>query len=179
MKTNEIIVYCRLKTDGFTDAAIGAVMGVVGGESAFVALVEASYLKTANASIRNIFAAFSGKDDTFINQFKKSDKAFFDKVYGGNGGNSPTEGYKYRGRGFNQITFRGNYQAIQNGMNQQYSTKVDLINKPELLEQPEIAAQALSVYFKMVKNINDFETAFQEAYRQNAGPGRTFAVYAK
>ncbi|NDC96038.1 hypothetical protein EB077_12090, partial [bacterium] len=178
MNKNEILVYCRLKTDGFTESSIAAVMGVVGGESAFQYLVEFSYLTTDNSALRNIFSAFSGQSDAYINQCKQSDYTFFNCVYGGQGGNSTTEGYKYRGRGFNGITFKGNYESIQRGISLQYDTNVDLVNNPELLERPDIAAKALSYYFRMVKGINDFETAFQEAYRQNAGPANSFAVYA-
>lgn len=178
MNSNEILVYCRLKTDGFSEAAIAAVMGVVGGESGFAKLVEYSYLTTSNDRLRNIFAAFAGKSDSFINQCKTSDYNFFNCVYGGQAGNSPTEGYKYRGRGFNGITFKGNYEAMQAGINQQYDSNIDLVNYPELLERPDIAAKALSYYFRSVKNINQFEAAFQEAYRQNAGPAYTFNDYA-
>jgi predicted chitinase len=177
LNSNEILVYSQLKADGYTKEAIAAVMGVVGGESGFNYLVEFSYLTTDNSALRNIFAAFVGQSDSFINQCKTSDYNFFNCVYGGGAGNSPTEGYKYRGRGFNGITFKDNYTYVKNGILQQYGTDIDLLGQPEKLEQPEIAAKALSYWFRMVKGYNNLESAFQEAYRQNAGPGYSFAVY--
>jgi predicted chitinase len=177
MTNNEIIVYCRLKKDGYTKQSIAAVMGVVGGESGFQYLKEFSYLNNTNSSLRAIFAAFAGQTDGFINQCKTSDYNFFNCVYGGQAGNSPTEGYKYLGRGFNGITFKGNYEYVQLGIKNTYNEEYDLVNRPELLENTDIAAKALSYWFRMVKNMSDFETAFQEAYRQNAGPGYSFAQY--
>jgi predicted chitinase len=179
MNSNEILVYCRLKADGYTKQAIAAVMGVCAGESGFQTLSEVGYTTTPNANIRNIFAwKLGSKTDAYINQCKTSDYNFFNCVYGGEAGNSPTEGYKYRGRGFNGITFKDNYKFYGNKMNAAYNINVDLEKNPELLAQPQYAAMALSQYFQMVKGLTDFETAFQEAYRQNAGPANSFAVYA-
>jgi predicted chitinase len=172
MTVNEIIVKNELTAAGFTPEAAAAVMGVVGGESAFTTLKEASYKNTDNVRIRAIFPVRLGSaSDTYLNQIKQSDEAFFNAVYGGMYGNAPNEGFKYVGRGFNGITFKNNYIAAAQG------TGLDLVNRPELLENPANAAKALAFYFRSVKEINDLEKAFQEAYRQNAGPGRTWEYY--
>ena len=178
MNNNENLVYCRLKADGYTKQAIAAIMGVVAGESDFQTLSEVGYTTTPNSSIRNIFYKLANQTEAYINQCKTSDTAFFNCVYGGDGGNSATEGYRYRGRGFNGITFKNTYKFIGDKMNAFYKTNVDLVQNPELLEQPNYAAMALSMYFDKVKNMNEFESAFQEAYRQNAGPAYSFSVYA-
>jgi predicted chitinase len=62
-------------------------------------------------------------------------------MYGGKYGNSPTEGYKYRGRGFNQITFKSNYDRFGKEIGK------DLINNPDLLNEPQTAADALACFF--------------------------------
>jgi len=179
MNTNEKIVYCRLKADGYTKQAIAAVMGVCAGESAFQDLSENGYTTTANSHIRAVFSTKLGnKSESYINQCKTSDYNFFNCVYGGEAGNSPTEGYKYRGRGFNGITFKDNYIHYGNLLNAAYNENIDLAKNPELLENPKYAAMALSQYMKPVKNITDYEAAFQEAFRYNAGPGNSFAYYA-
>lgn len=177
MTTNETLVYNQLKNDGYTKESIAAVMGVVGGESAFTQLVENSYLGTSNTALRNIFYKLRTASDAQITQCKTSDYNFFNCVYGGEAGNSPTEGYKYRGRGFNGITFKGNYEYVQDGLISTYNINYNLVDNPQLLERTDIAAKALSYWFRSVKNISDFETAFQESYRRNAGYGNSFAYY--
>lgn len=173
LNTNEKIVFEQLKEDGFTDEAAAGVMGVVGGESGFKTFKEASYSNTSNSRIRAIFPSKFGKmSDSQLNKIKKSDKLFFDAVYGGMYGNAPDEGYKYVGRGFNGITFKGNYKAAQD------CTGISFVSNPELMEDPSNAAKALSCYFKKIKDIDDFEKAFQEAFRQNAGPGHSWEYYA-
>lgn len=172
LNSNEQIVYDTLKADGYTQEAAAAVMGVVGGESGFKTFKETSYRTTSNARIRQIFGSrVSAYSESALEALKQSDENFFNAVYGGMYGNAPNEGYKYVGRGFNGITFKGNYQAAQN------CTGIPFVAQPELMEQPKYAAKALSCYFKVIKDIKDLEKAFQEAYRQNAGPGNSFAYY--
>jgi predicted chitinase len=173
LNDNENIVFKQLKEDGFTDEATAAVMGVVGGESGFKTFKEASYRTTGNDRIRAIFPSKLGKySDEQLNSIKQSDEAFFNAVYGGMYGNAPNEGWKYVGRGFNGITFKGNYEAAKK------CTGIDFVGQPELMEDPKYAAKALSCYFKAVKDISDFEQAFRETFRQNAGPGNSWEYYA-
>lgn len=174
LNNNEQIVKDTLFAEGFTKEAAAAVMGVVGGESGFQTLKEASYRNTDNARIRAIFPVRLGSmTDANLNTLKQSDANFFDAVYGGMYGNTaPGDGWKYVGRGFNGITFKANYQQAAAG------TGLDLVNRPELLEQPGPAAKALAYYFRSIKTLTDFNKAFEEAYRLNAGAGRSFSFYA-
>lgn len=174
LDSNENIVFQTLKDDGFTDESVAAIMGVIGGESGFKLFKETSYVSTPNNRIRLIFGnRVANLSDKELSELKSSDEDFFNKVYGGLYGNAPDEGYKYVGRGFNGITFKGNYKAAQD------CTGISFVSNPELMEDPSNAARALSCYFKRIKDIDDFETAFQEAFRQNAGPGKTFDDYVK
>jgi putative chitinase len=45
----------------------------------------------------------------------------------------PGDGPRYRGRGFLQLTGRNNYTALSRAIN------VDLVNHPELLQNPDLA----------------------------------------
>jgi predicted chitinase len=165
LDTNEKIALDQLILDGYTREAAAAVMGVVGGESGFQMFKEASYKNTDNSRIRAIFSRKLGKmSNSDLDTLKKSDEAFFNAVYGGEAGNAPDEGYKYIGRGFNGITFKGNYKDAEK------CTAIKFVDNPKLMEEPENAAKALSCYFKKIKNITDFEDAYKQAFLQNAGP---------
>lgn len=169
---NEQIVYNTLIGEGFSKESAAAIMGVVGGESAFLTLKETSYRNTDNERIRNIFPSRLGNaSDSYLNQLKQSDYDFFNAVYGGLYGNAANEGYKYVGRGFNGITFKSNYQNAKN------KTGIDFVNSPELMENPTYAAKALASYFDNMKNYDDLELAFQKAYVNNAGPAYPFSYY--
>ena len=67
-------------------------------------------------------------------------------VYGGKYGNAQNEGYKYRGRGLNQLTFKDNYKFIGDLINK------DLVNNPDQLNNFDVASDAVAVFFK--KNID-------------------------
>ena len=63
-------------------------------------------------------------------------EALANRVYGGRMGNTaPGDGWRYRGRGIPMITGKDGYQALGDLMGQ------DLINIPELLEQPHFALE--------------------------------------
>lgn len=64
-------------------------------------------------------------------------------VYGGRYGNRPgtDDGWKYRGRGPKQITFRANYEECGNVIG------IDLVSHPEMLLIPEYGANAAGWYW--------------------------------
>jgi putative chitinase len=69
---------------------------------------------------------------------------------------SPGDGKKYKGRGLIQITGRSNYQEMGEIM------KLDLINDPELLEQPKYAFQSACIFWNSrglnrIADIDGFE----------------------
>lgn len=64
----------------------------------------------------------------------------------------PGDGYKYRGRGFIQLTGRTNYEMAGRYLG------IDLVNQPDLASQPKIAAQ-IAVYYWMTRvrpNVSDY-----------------------
>lgn len=182
--TNQQLVIKALHDAGITNPySISAIMAVVGKESNFKPQSELSYSGTSNANIRKIFSKTRSLSDDQLSALKKSPEKFFNYVYGGRYGNSDTEGYRYRGRGFNQLTFKDNYKAYGKAIG------VDLVNNPDLLNQAEIAARVVAAYMAKTfkdsasivlkrygaRNINDFKdtkTAVNAFYNANAGFGK-------
>ena len=73
-------------------------------------------------------------------------EAYFNKVYDGRkdlGNTEPGDGYKYRGRGFIQITGKSMYQAVGKELG------IDLVSNPELANDPAIAAKIIPIFFKI------------------------------
>jgi putative chitinase len=69
------------------------------------------------------------------------------KVYGNRYGNAANEGYKFRGRGFIQTTFKDNYRQLSN------VTGIDYVSNPErLLNEPDAMSAAL--YYWTSRKLN-------------------------
>jgi putative chitinase len=86
---------------------------------------------------------------------KSGASGLFEVMYTGKIGNDkPGDGAKYIGRGYIQITGKGNYQLVKK------ETGVDVIAKPELLEQPEFATLASMVWWQenVHKRIDNFSS---------------------
>ena len=66
-------------------------------------------------------------------------------IYGGrygNGNAATGDGWKYRGRGFNQITFKGSYERYANKVG------INFVTDPQLMNVPENAALAAVMFLK-------------------------------
>jgi putative chitinase len=186
-KENLNIIIERLSKKGITNQyMIAGILAVTSKESKFIPQSERGYGNTSNGRIRSIFGSrVSDLTDTQLTELKKNDKAFFDKIYGGRYGNASDEGYKYRGRGLNQLTFKGNYERDN------ANTDADIVSNPESVNNIEVAADALYSYFERnfssssarlgmynMTNINDAKNtddAVRAAFHANAGWGKSKA----
>jgi len=160
---NIAVIIDEMKRQGVTNefAQVG-ILSVIGKESGFIPQREKSYRNTSNARLRSLFGVrLSQYTDEQLTYLKRDDIAFFDAIYGigtkdyfkwQTGNTSPGDGWKYRGGGLNQITFKNLYKK--------YSpiAGVDLVAHPEKLNEIEIAAK-LAVYFLIhgvnLSSIND------------------------
>lgn len=150
-KSNNIrLLIQEMNSQGITSpsAQIG-LLCVIGKESTFIPGAEKSWGGTGIPRIRDYFSARVAKySDAELEIIKKDPKKFFDVIYGpeamsyyiNNKGwnpknDQPGDGYKYRGKGFNQITFKVNYEKF--GSRNGY----DLVTNPDLMLTPSVAAR--------------------------------------
>ena len=190
------VVVNSMKKHGITNQYTQkAILATISKECGFIPKSEKGYGDTANSIIEEKFAdkikeyEDKNKVKVDIESIKKNDKEFFDMLYGGKRDNdSPGDGYKYRGRGFNQITFKGSYKKYNDLLNKEnkLGRTVDLINNPDQLNDVQVAAEAAILFFKTksqsdtmqrkygTKDINSFkdqDTALRAIVNINAGLG--------
>lgn len=76
-------------------------------------------------------------------------------VYGGRYGNGSDEGWKYRGRGLIQLTFKDNYNKIQAYIKDTIGKDVDIVNNPDLVSQNMEICVLTAMAFWKKKGLNE------------------------
>lgn len=137
-----------LRTAGFSEDEVDAFKAVAAGESGLdYTKIEGGYGGTSNSRIREIFSSTRRMNDTELNQLKSNEENFFNHIYGlqGSGrvlGNvNSGDGYKYRGRGFIQLTGRYNYTRYAN------ITGYDIVGNPDLMIQVKDVGYAIAAAY--------------------------------
>jgi predicted chitinase len=123
------------------------ILSVISKESNFKSFKENSYCGTSDSRITSVF----GNRGEKCKSLKCNDSEFFDCVYGHKSGtklgnDQPGDGWKYVGRGLNGLTGKANYQKYGNMIG------VDLVGKPELVEDPKIASKVAIAFFTKGKS---------------------------
>lgn len=123
-----------LESEGFSKEVICGLLGNIKLESNFKLLSENLNYSSADR-LRAVFPSkFIKMSDEKIKDYVNKPEALGNLVYAKIGG------FKYRGRGFIQITGEANYKLFGE------LTGVDLINSPDLLLDEEIATKVASKY---------------------------------
>jgi putative chitinase len=148
------MVEAALKKQGITDPKyIAAVKGNVMKESGGKAISEnMNYAGTSNDRIKSIFGSrAAGKSDAELDAIKKDPQQMGEMMYGSKtkmgqslGNNEPGDGFKYRGRGFIQLTGKSNYAAASKAI---YGDD-RLVQNPDLVNDPAVAAEVSAWYMK-------------------------------
>ena len=151
---NMELVKAALIKQGITDpkyiaATLGNVMKETGGKSQSENL---NYGKTDNTRIRSIFGKrAAGKTDAELDAIKKDPQQMGEMMYGKDtkiglqmGNNEPGDGFKYRGRGFIQLTGKSNYSAASKAI---YGDD-RLVKNPDLVNDPAVAAEVSAWFMK-------------------------------
>jgi predicted chitinase len=158
VKSNLASIVESLKKRGITDdnyikAVLGNVMKETGGKNISEDL---DYSKTSNERIRQVFGSrAAGKTDEELNKIKSNPQSMGEFMYGagtaigrGMGNTEAGDGWKYRGRGFIQLTGKSNYAAAS----QAIFGDDTLVKNPDAVLDPKIAAQVVAWYMEKSKN---------------------------
>jgi predicted chitinase len=140
------MIISSLAAAGLSSKAQANVLAQVKSESNFVPKSENLNYSSAKA-IQNTFGKNRIPSEEFAQQFVKNPEALANHVYAKTDGNSqPGDGWKYRGRGFLQITGKNAYKSLGDYL------KIDLVSNPDLLNSPEIAAKSIPWFFLNYKS---------------------------
>lgn len=179
-KNNINVIKDEAKKNGITNPySVAAILSIVSKESSFIP--QSENLNYSAHRLQKVFNLSSTK----ANQIAGKPEAIGNAVYGGRYGNAANEGYKYRGRGYNQLTFKSNYDTYGKLIGE------NLVENPDKVNDPKIAAKVLIAFNKKgiesLKNkgklqaynstgINDFknlEDATMAFYHVTAGTGKS------
>ncbi|PYY88808.1 glycoside hydrolase family 19 protein [Pseudomonas sp. TKO26] len=113
-------------------------------------------VENLNYSAERLQAVWPNRFDAVLAaQVARKPELIADIVYAGRMGNTlPGDGWKYRGRGLIQLTGANNYRAAGAALG------LDLVNHPELVEQPETAA-LVAGWFWQSNGLNELADAMR------------------
>lgn len=143
----------RLVVDAATQAGITGqslvnLLATTKVESRFFPVKESSRYSNADRA-RELFPALRNMSDSQISELTKSSERFFETVYGLGtakgkdlGNTRAGDGAKFPGRGYLQITGRYNYEQFAR------DTGIDVLNDPDKMLDPEVAAKAAVWYWR-------------------------------
>ena len=131
----------KMSASGITDKiAQSNILAQIGAESGGIAKTE-----NLNYKPEELLKRFP-KQVTSLEQAQQAvaqgPEAVGNLVYGGRMGNAGDEGFKYRGRGLIQLTGKDNYAHFGSLLG------IDLVNNPDLANDPNIAQQIAIAFYK-------------------------------
>jgi len=152
------LIVNALKAVGITNKnAIAAICAISGGETRLRPQAEGHVYSLKN--IKGVFPKLTTDQQTRATAKGITKKEFFTIVYGeyspGRVGNrNKSDGGLYYGRGFNQLTGYGNYEATNNSLIKKFGYKGNILKNPDLMNDPEVAAKALAIFYKDIVKID-------------------------
>ena len=155
---------------------IAAFIAQVGHESSQLTRLVENLNYSADA-LRNTWP--SRFDLALARAFARKPEQIANIAYGNRmGNNEPGDGWEYRGRGLIQITGRANYMACGEALG------LDLLNQPELLEQPPHACMSAAWYWgtnglNTLADAGKFDAITQRINGGQTGAADRQALYAR
>lgn len=141
---NEAKVLQAGKNAGLSGTALANFMAQTDAESGSFSKTTEGFNYTSLAKLKKAFGNRLGNDEESSTYLRNPEKLAH-KIYEGRtdlGNTTAGDGYKYRGRGFIQLTGKTNYEKYGKLIGQ------DLLKNPDLAAQPDIAAKLAAVYYK-------------------------------
>jgi putative chitinase len=135
-----------------TDLRIAHFMGQAEAESGLKSVRESCYYKTVEHLRKTFYSPFKGKSDSFISQYLRNTEKCANYVYSnreGNGNEASGDGFRFRGGGIFQNTFRNGYLKLSK------DTRIDFIGNPDLITVEANAVIAALEYWKN-NNLNKY-----------------------
>lgn len=141
--TGEELVVSALQSIGKTDpTTIAAILAQCSHESGGFTVLQENLNYSASGLTKIFPKYFPTLEDA--QAYSQQPERIANKVYGGrmgNGGEATGDGYKYRGRGYIQLTGKSNYSSAGSGLG------LDFINNPDLASDPTNAAKIVTWFF--------------------------------
>ena len=151
----EAKVAAALVNEGITDPEEQAMaLAQLGHESANFTRLEEN-LRYSASNLKRVFGRYFQRSGE-AEQFAGKPEAIANRVYGNRsdlGNTQPGDGWKFRGRGFIQLTGRANYEAASKALG------IDFISNPDLVADPKYAAKVSLWWWK---NRRGLRSAAQE-----------------
>lgn len=119
-----------------TPLRIAHFMAQIEHESGLIPKRESLYFKTVQGLRATFKTPFLGKSDAFVSKYLKDSVKCANYVYAnrsGNGSESSGDGYKYRGGGLLQNTFKKGYQRLKD------KTGFDFVANPDIILEEDKA----------------------------------------
>jgi predicted chitinase len=143
--SNVTTVYKALLNFGIKDPyGLIGILSNVAKETKFK-LVRENLKYTTTTRLKQIFPKyFSTMADSEVEKYVNNEEALANLVYAsryGNGDTASGDGYKYRGGGFIQLTFKSNYSAVGSKIGS------DIVSNPDNINNPDIASKAVAQFF--------------------------------
>lgn len=135
-----------------TPLRIAHFMAQLDHESGLVPKRESLYFKTVDSLRKTFKSPFKGKTDSFVRSFLHNSENCANYVYanrGGNGDKASGDGFKYRGGGLLQNTFKDGYKLLTK------KTGIDFVSNPDLI-LVEANAMKCAVLFWTENKLNKY-----------------------
>jgi putative chitinase len=175
-KNNANLIIAAAKENGITNPlSIAAILAIVSKESNFIPKSE-----NLNYTAKRITEVWPKIPLALAKTLEKNPQKLANYVYGQKpygmrdnafGNTNPNDGFLFSGKGFNQLTFKGNYKKIGDLIG------IDLIKNPNIVNTPEIASKVLIAFYKLAEkrnkldlnNLGSQKQVLDTIYQINAG----------